>query len=288
MLPARHLLDTPCPIGYRTVWPLRSWLSPVTRSAGSEPNQAGLVGLRQSPGSSRFERLHRNRGPSLHRHYPASSLLHPHPSSAVGGSILRRTAVARLPAGRHRGLPLLHDRSIAMRAATTTPVDAARALFAHSRTANGLPRYYGESASTTAFRGLLGVHSRCGPHSLLASNRGLFKKCFSPFVTSWTAPCASGRSESWPGRIFTDGSLVPLQGTHTNPTERSDEHASRSRVEINGRPVPIESLGTAVAQIPCGIEPETEPAVRGTLSVDYDPRAAVSGATSLHHGNGLA
>ena len=46
-------------------------------------------------------------------------------------------------------------------------------------------------------------------------------KCFSPFVASWTAPCASGRSESWPGRTCTDGLTVPLQGTHNNSAERS-------------------------------------------------------------------
>ncbi len=106
-----------------------------------------------------------------------------------------------------------------MRAATTTPVDAVPASHAHFGTAAGLPRCYGGSASTTTFRGLLSVHSRCGPHGLLASYRGLFKQCFSPFVTSWTAPCASGRSESWPGRTFTDGSTVPLQGTHNNWVE---------------------------------------------------------------------
>lgn len=108
-----------------------------------------------------------------------------------------------------------------MRAATTTPVDAAPASHARFGAAAGLPRCYGGSASTTTFRGLLSVHSRCGPHGLLASYRGLFKQCFSPFVTSWTAPCASGRSESWPGRTFTDGSTVPLQGTHNNAAERA-------------------------------------------------------------------
>ncbi len=51
--------------------------------------------------------------------------------------------------------------------------------------------------------------------------RDRFKKCFSPFVTSWTAPCTSGRSESWPGRICTDESNVPLQGTHNNPVENT-------------------------------------------------------------------
>lgn len=51
--------------------------------------------------------------------------------------------------------------------------------------------------------------------------RGRFKKCFSPFVTSWTAPCTSGRSESWPGRFCTDVSTVPWQGTPNNLSERS-------------------------------------------------------------------
>jgi hypothetical protein len=125
--------------------------------------------LRQSPGSSCFARSHRNRGPSLHQRYPASSLLHPHPSSAAADSTPHEVFVARLPAGHHHGLPLLHDRSVPMRAATTTPVDAVPAFLARLGTAIGLPRCYGESASTTAFRGLLSVHSRCGPHGLLAS-----------------------------------------------------------------------------------------------------------------------
>ena len=51
--------------------------------------------------------------------------------------------------------------------------------------------------------------------------RDLFKKCFSPFVTSWPAPCTSGRSASWPGWIRTNLSNVPSQGTHNNAAERS-------------------------------------------------------------------
>lgn len=46
-------------------------------------------------------------------------------------------------------------------------------------------------------------------------------KCFRPFVASWSAPSASGRSES--GRAgFTPTELVHLrQGTHNNAAERS-------------------------------------------------------------------
>jgi hypothetical protein len=55
------------------------------------------------------------------------------------------------------------------RAATTTPVEPSDAHRARFSDDIGLPRYYGESASTTAFRGLLSVHSRCGPRSPLTS-----------------------------------------------------------------------------------------------------------------------
>lgn len=125
--------------------------------------------MRQSPGSSCLARSHRNRGPSLYPRYPASSLLHPHPPSAVADSTPHGVVVDRLPTARHHGLPLLHDRSVPLRAATTTPVDAAPAVHALFGTPIGLPRYCGGSASTTTFRGLLGVHSGCGPQGPLTS-----------------------------------------------------------------------------------------------------------------------
>ena len=34
------------------------------------------------------------------------------------------------------------------------------------------------------FRGLLSVHSRCGPHGPLTSRKGRFSECFRPFVAS--------------------------------------------------------------------------------------------------------
>ena len=45
------------------------------------------------------------------------------------------------------------------------------------------------------FRGLLGVHSRYGPHTRTATNsRLVYLRGFSQFVTSLTAPMASGWS----------------------------------------------------------------------------------------------
>src|SRR5690606_16561154 len=57
----------------------------------------------------------------------------------------------------------------ALRAVTTTPVEPSNAYLARFFDGGGLPRYCGESTSTTAFRGLLSVHSRYGPQSPLAS-----------------------------------------------------------------------------------------------------------------------
>jgi hypothetical protein len=52
-------------------------------------------------------------------------------------------------------------------------------------------------------------------------NRGVFLKCFRPFVASWPAPSASGRSES--GRVgLSPTRLVHLrQGTHNNRCENA-------------------------------------------------------------------
>lgn len=76
------------------------------------------------------------------------------------------------------------------------------------------PRYCGESASATAFRGLHDVDFRCGPHAHCTPCRALFLKCFRPFVASWSAPSVSGRSES--SRVgISPTKLVHLsQGTH--------------------------------------------------------------------------
>jgi hypothetical protein len=64
---------------------------------------------------------------------------------------------------------LLPISSTYLRAATITPVDVSCAHHARFHDTVDLPRYSGESISTTAFRGLLSVHSRCGPQDLLAS-----------------------------------------------------------------------------------------------------------------------
>ena len=79
--------------------------------------------------------------------------------------------------------------------------------------ASGLP--HGIFEACTMFTNVT-ARTLCFP-----PNRGVFLKCFRPFVASWPAPSASGRSES--GRVgITPTELVHLrQGTHNNTAERA-------------------------------------------------------------------
>lgn len=119
-------------------------------------------------GLATFHHSLRNRGPSLVQRYPASSLLHPHPSSAWPAPPLTGSPLPNCPPGTTADFPCCTF-DLSLRAATTTPVEPSDAFHARFSDDIGLPRYYGESASTTTFRGLLGVHSRCGPQSPLIS-----------------------------------------------------------------------------------------------------------------------
>jgi hypothetical protein len=77
------------------------------------------------------------------------------------------------------------------RGITTTPAERSGAYLARLPDRSGLPRYYGESASALIHFGACTVFTlvtartlRCPPY------RGLFLKCFRPFVASWPAPSA--------------------------------------------------------------------------------------------------
>jgi hypothetical protein len=150
--------------------------------------------------------------PLLHRHYPTSTLLHTPPPSSTAGVYSLRNHRCPLPMDTARTSLVAHLIS-PMRAIITTPVGFIRHI-AYFRINSGLPRYYGGSAPTTTFRGLLNVHSRYGPHGPLISQRDLFLKCFSSFVTSCAASSVSGRSENY--RVgFAPTNQMHLSKAHT-------------------------------------------------------------------------
>jgi Transposase IS66 family len=100
-----------------------------------------------------------------------------------------------------------------VRAVTITPAGRSSAFLARFLNRRGLPRYYGESTPTRTFSGPAQCSSPYSPHVALLS------KCFRPFVTSWPAPSASGRSESGRAGISPTELVRLRQGTHNNRVE---------------------------------------------------------------------
>ena len=154
----------------------------------------------------------------LHQRYPASSLLRPHPPSVRPARSLTRLPLRDCPPRTDTDFPCCTVNRFSAcchHYPGGTAGCVSRSLLRRHRPSSLLWR--------VGFHNDLSRPAQCSltlrpaePADLL---RGLFKECFSPFVTSWTAPCASGRSESWPGRICTDQSTVPEQGTHNNRIE---------------------------------------------------------------------
>lgn len=69
---------------------------------------------------------------------------------------------------------------------------------------------------------------RCSPY------RELFLKCFRPFVASWPAPSASGRSESGRVGIAPTGLVHLRQGTHNVFIERLWRNVKYEEVFLHG------------------------------------------------------
>ncbi len=117
------------------------------------------------------------------------------PIRHLPGPPLALTGLA-LPLYRHPGrLPLLHIESVPC-VLPPIPRQNRRMRFSSlllRRRPSPLLRRV--SFCSNVFRACSVFTARCGPHGLLTPRRSLFLECFSPFVTSWTAPSASGWDE---------------------------------------------------------------------------------------------
>src|SRR6185437_12878750 len=222
MLRGVRLRDRPCPTGCRIGSSVRTWLSPVMNSAASQPKYAKLIGSRQSPRLLPLYSPLIRQGP-----FPPPAL--PGFIGNTSPSVIclgrpcpsRAGRRSRQPAGLHPNrLPLLRISPLAcvlsplprridrVRVSLASPTAAAFLVIMASR----LPHRH--------FRGLHGVHSHYSPHATLPSfTEGFFLKCFRPFVTSWPAPSASGRSERGRVGISPTGLVRLRQGTHNNYLE---------------------------------------------------------------------
>ena len=137
------------------------WLSHVTRSGVSGPSLT-LSGSRQWSRLSSFPYRSRTRAPSLHRRYPASAVIQAPPPPCRPGLPLAgfqlECALHRqgFPCCNHPPLPCvpppLPRRSRPVRASPS------------SRPMAAFPAIQAGRPPRCPFRGLLSVHSRCGPH----------------------------------------------------------------------------------------------------------------------------
>ena len=173
----------------------------------------------QSPGSCHFPLLSQVRAPSLHRHYPASAVLRTHPPSAPTDAIPRGFVVGHPGAarGRRGRLPLLRTRPCP-RVLPSLPRRNPRVRFSlASPGAAAFPVIGAGRLPHWPFRGLLDVHSRCGPRGPLT----LFR-AFSQSASDHLSPpgplqvLPAGARVCRPG--IAPGDLVHLSKAH--PTIR--------------------------------------------------------------------
>lgn len=145
-------------------------------------------------------------------------VLRTHPPSAEPSLVLTGSTLPRRALGR---LPLLHIESLPC---VLPPLPRWNRRSNSSLYCDGdLPRYCGGSASTLDFRGLLGVHCALQPARPADSLRSRFLECFSPFVTSWTTPSASGWDEHRRSGFAPEDSTCLFKAhTMTNPNGSYD------------------------------------------------------------------
>jgi len=116
-----------------------------------------------------FPRLGRVRAPSLRRHYPASAVLRTHPPSASAGAGPHGFAVdAEVPPPHHdRRLPLLRTAHVPCVLPSLPRWDRRLRISLASPATAAFPGIMAGRLPHWRFRGLLDVHSRCGPHGPL-------------------------------------------------------------------------------------------------------------------------
>lgn len=166
------------------------------RSVVSEPNQARLVDSRQSSGSFHFPALVLKQGTFAPPALPGFVTTTPPSAIRVGRLHLSRDRRCQsCRPGTRVDFPCCtcdHCSACCHHYPGGTVGCGSRSLLQRRRPSSLLWR--------VGFHNDLSRPAQCSltlrPAEFADLLRGRFKKCFSPFVTSWTAPCASGWSES--------------------------------------------------------------------------------------------
>src|SRR5205085_11113955 len=116
-------------------------------------------------------------------------------------------------------------------------------LFAHLPSTSAFPRFAAGRLLHHPFRGLHSVHHRYGLQTRQVTNVTLYTRGFSSFVTSTTAPIASGWSEPVPRRDYPRCGPAPFHGARESRAsvyaftcgQNTHAHTRRSRQTCRGR-----------------------------------------------------
>jgi len=194
----------------------RLWLSPVTPSAASEPNYAELIDSSSIPAALAALCVRSEAGP-----LPSTSVTrrpqYYGPIRHLPGPPLALTGLALPFDGHPDRLPLLHIESVPC-VLPPIPRQNRRMLLSSlllRRRPSPLLRRVG--FCSLVFRACSVFTARCGPHGLLTPRRSLFLECFRPFVTSRSAPSASGWDKHRRSGFSPEDSMC-LSKAHTTRT----------------------------------------------------------------------
>jgi len=124
----------------------------------------------------------RSQGPSLHRHYPASTVLRPCPTPARAAA---RSDVGAATTARHGPPPMTQITLPACLA--PTPVDRNRCSCRLLPCSSGPPQFQAGRHPHLHFRGLLRVPSNYGPLDCSTAQGGLSRKASTRSVPHWPA-----------------------------------------------------------------------------------------------------
>ena len=132
---------------------------------------------------------------------------------------------------------MLRLSSSSTHAVTTTPAEPQAAFRSHSPVTAAFPVLTPGRLPHHRFRGLLSVHSRYGLHARQVPYRTLYTRGFSRFVTSTSAPVATGWNESYRAG-FAPAERQRLATAHVKP--RLGNHPKRHNV--HPRLPPLEEI----------------------------------------------
>ena len=176
----------PCPRASRSGRPVQPWLSPAARSGASQPFQRVLLDSSSITGLSALPSPGLGQGS-----FPPPALpgLDGHTSpSAICARRCWPSRVHRWPGDaapfHDRRLPLLRTAHVPCVLPPLPRWDRRLPVSLASPATAAFPDQLAGRLPHWLFRGLLGVHSRCGPHGPLTSYGAFFSGCFRPFVAS--------------------------------------------------------------------------------------------------------